>query len=350
MRPSPRLSVHYLDRRGTQLGLLAAVTALLQLAAGTGLAYTVGFSRVAGVIQKPEPRYLLPLLAALVVSFVGYYFAYRGIYRIEGGPDLPGSHMRAVVTAGFGGFLAHGGSALDAYALQAAGSDERDAKVRVTCLGGMEHGILSLIGTAAAIAVLAAGYPKPPLDFTLPWAVLPVPGFLLAFWLAERYRDRLREAPGWRGKVGIFCDAIHLVRVTFRHPVRWAGVLLGLTAFWLAECLAGWAGVAFFGFHMNWARFVIGFGTGMVFTRRTGPFAGAGVLELVLPLSLWASGAPLPVAILGLFLYRAVSIWLPMPLALGRLRTLRQMGEGRVPGTRGTASPPGEPALQRNPA
>ncbi len=346
MRHLPRLSVHYLDHRGTQLGLLAAGTALLQLAAGTGLAYTVGFDRVASVLQEPAWAYVVPLLVALLISFVGYFYAYRGIYRIEGGPDLPGSQMRAVVTAGFGGFLAHGGSALDAYALQAAGTGERDAKVRVTCLGGMEHGMLSLIGTAAAIAVLAADYPKPPLDFTLPWAVVPVPGFLLAFWLAERYRNRLRDAPGWPGKVGIFCDAIHLVRITFRHPVRWAGILLGMTAFWLAECLAGWAGMAFFGYHMNWALFIIGFSTGMVFTRRTGPFAGAGVLELVLPVSLWASGAPLPVAILGMFLYRALSIWLPMPLALGRLHTLRQMGQRRVAGVERTAQSPREQALQ----
>lgn len=350
MRHLPRLSVHYLDHRGTQLGLLAAVTAFLQLAASIGLAYAVGFERIADVIQHRHWPFLVPLVAALVISFVGYYYAYRDIYRLEGGPDLPGHQMRAVVTAGFGGFLAHGGSALDTYALQAAGTDERDAKVRVTCLGGMEHGILSLVGTAAAIAVLAAGYPKPPLDFTLPWAVLPVPGFLLAFWLAERYRDRLREAPGWRAKAGIFCDAIHLVRVTFRHPVRWAGILIGLAVFWLAECLAGWAGMAFFGYHMNWARFVIGFGTGMVFTRRTGPFAGAGVLELVLPVSLWASGAPLAVAILGMFVYRALSIWLPMPLALGRLRTLRQMGQRRLQGAEGTVRPPREPALQENTA
>jgi uncharacterized membrane protein YbhN (UPF0104 family) len=345
MRHVPRLSVHYLDHRGTQLGLLASATALLQLAAGIGLAYTVGFDRAASVIEHPDWPFLVPLIAALAISFVGYYYAYRGIYRIEGGPDLPGRQMRAVVTAGFGGFLAHGGAALDTYALRAAGTDERDANVRVTCLGGMEHGILSLICTAAAIAVLAAGYPKPALDLSLPWAVLPVPGFLLAFWLAERDRDGRRDAPGWRAKVGIFCDAIHLVRIAFRHPVRRAAVLLGMTVFWLAECLAGWAGMAFFGYHMNWPRFVIGFGTGMVFTRRTGPFAGAGVLELALPVALWASGAPLAVAILGMFVYRAASIWLPMPMALGRLRTLRQMGRNG-PGAQGTAPRPKEPALQ----
>src|SRR5262249_32091145 len=257
------------------------------------------------------------------------------------------AQMRAVVTAGFGGFLARGGAALDDYALQAAGTDERDAKVRVTCLGGMEHGILSLIGTVAAIVVLAMGFPKPPVDFTLPWAVLPVPGFLLAFWLAERDRDQVRDAPGWRGKLGIFLDGIHLVFALFRRPLREAPVLLGMTAFWLAECFAGWAGLAAFGYHMNAARFIIGLATGMVFTRRTGPFAGAGVLELVLPVSLWASGAPLVVAVVGMFTYRALSLWLPLPFALGRLRTLRQLGARSGPGAPGQIqSPPKEPALR----
>jgi hypothetical protein len=174
--------------------------------------------------------------------------------------------MRAVVTVGFGGFLARGGTVLDVYALQAAGTDERDAKVRVTSLGGMEHGILSLIGTVAAIAVLASGVGSPPLNFTLPWAVIPIPGFLFAFRLAERYRDRLRGRPGWKGKLAVFLDAVHLVGVLFRHPIRWAPALMGMIVFWLAESFAGWAGLAVFGYHMNAARFFIGFATGTVFT------------------------------------------------------------------------------------
>jgi hypothetical protein len=106
---------------------------------------------------------------------VGYYFAYRGIYSVEGGPGLGRREMIAVVTAGFGGFLAHGGGALDQYALQAAGPDKRDASVRVTALAGLEHGILGYVGSGAAIAVLALGLPAPPADFSVPWAVIPVP-------------------------------------------------------------------------------------------------------------------------------------------------------------------------------
>jgi hypothetical protein len=64
----------------------------------------------------------------------GYYFAYQGIFRVDDGSRLSGRQLRAVVVAGFGGLLTHGGGALDKYALQAAGADEKDAKARATAL------------------------------------------------------------------------------------------------------------------------------------------------------------------------------------------------------------------------
>jgi hypothetical protein len=77
---------------------------------------------------------------------------------VEGGPRLSRPQMRAVVAAGFGGFLAHGGGALDQYALQAAGAEQADAKARVTALGGLEHGVLAIGGCATAIILLATGH------------------------------------------------------------------------------------------------------------------------------------------------------------------------------------------------
>jgi hypothetical protein len=73
----PPLSSHYLNTRLGQLGLLIGAAAVLQLATAVGLAYV----------------------------------------------------------AGFGGFLAYGGAALDTYALEAAGADEREAKVRCLAWG-----------------------------------------------------------------------------------------------------------------------------------------------------------------------------------------------------------------------
>ena len=50
---------------------------------------------------------------------------------------------------------------------------------------------------------------------------------------------------------------------------------------------------------MNGAALLVGYCTGMVFTRRIAPLAGAGTLTLILPLTIWASGAPLATAIIG---------------------------------------------------
>jgi uncharacterized membrane protein YbhN (UPF0104 family) len=321
------LSANYLGSRGAVLALLLGIATALELAAGAGLAFVAGFSQVLAALGRFDWIWLLLLVGALLVSFVGYYFAYRGIFRVDGGPRLPRRQMIAVVAAGFGGFLAHGGGVLDQYALEAAGADDDEAKVRVSALAGLEHGVLAIAGTGCAIAVLAFGFHRPPPDFTLPWAVIPVPGFLVAFWLGERYRNRFDGCSGWRHKTGTFLASIHIVRELFVHPRRWGSAVAGMAVFWAADALAAWAGLAAFGYDMDWAALFIGFATGMVFTRRTGPLAGAGVLALVLPVTIWQSGAPFAAAIVGIFAYRILALWLPMPASLAALPTMREMAE-----------------------
>jgi len=315
-------------------------------AAGAGLAYLAGFSRVRATLGDFHWVWMIALCGALFVSFAGYYYAYRGIFRVAGGPRLARYQMLAVVAAGFGGFLAHGGGGLDQYALKAAGADDKDAKARAAGLAGLEHGVLAIGGCAAAIVALVAVLSKPAPDFTLPWAIIPIPGFLIAFWVAERYRGRFRGRDGWRGFLGTFLESIHLIRELFVHPLRWGPAIAGMALFWAADAFAAWAGLAAFGFEMNAAALFVGFATGMVFTRRTGPLAGAGILALVLPLTLLYSGAPFAAAIVGIFAYRILALLLPMPASLAVLPTLRKMGEP-VPHAEGVAEAPDEPALQR---
>jgi hypothetical protein len=342
------LSAHHEHSRASKLAMLLVLAGVLQLSAGVGLAYVAGFSGVRAVLGDFNPVWLAALVGALGVSFAGYYYAYEGMFTVAGGPTLQGWQMRTVVTTGFGGFLAHGGGALDRYALEAAGADQREAKTRVSGLAGLEHGVLALGGTGTAIAVLASGSGQPPADFTIPWSVIPVPGFLIAFWLAERYRDRFRGRDGWRGSLGNFLESIHLIQVMFSHPRSCGLPLAGMALFWAADAFAAWAGMAAFGFKMNAASLFVGFATGMVFTRRTGPLAGAGVLALCLPLAIWFSGAPLAVAVVGIFTYRVLALWLPVPASLALLPTLRKMGEHRIPQAEGHAEPPGEPGLRHS--
>src|SRR5438067_3599939 len=242
-------SGHLLDLRGREMGFLIGLCALLELAAGIGLSYVAGFGAVQHALGDMLVRWpwLLGLAAALIVSFAGYYLAYDGIFTLERGPRLTPRQMRVVVTAGFGGFLSHGGSSLDTHALTSAGCGKREASVRVWGLAGLEQGVLSLAACVAAIVMLATGRNVPPLNFTLPWAVIPVPGFLLAFWLAERYRGRLRDRRGGAGGAGIFLDSIHLVRRLFVTPGRrHAGAVPGMALFWAADFFAAWCALAAF--------------------------------------------------------------------------------------------------------
>ena len=178
MRLVPRrlMSGQQMQRRASELSLLAVLAVALELAAGTGLAYLAGFSNVRAVLGRFDWPWLTALVGGLIISFAGYYFAYRGIFRVLNGPRLPWRQMLAVVAAGFGGFIALGGGALDQYALEAAGADKDEAKARAVGLAGLEHGVLAIGGTAAAIAVLMLGRRLPPPSFTLPWAVIPIPG------------------------------------------------------------------------------------------------------------------------------------------------------------------------------
>ncbi len=328
-----------LRRRPKLLGLFVFALAL-EVMAAVGLSYVAGFGRVWHVLGAWSWPWLLVAAGGIAVSLVGYFYAHRGIYRVQDGPALSSRELRAILAAGFGGFLAHGGSAADVYALEGAGEPERGAKVRVTALAGLEHGILSLLGTIAAIDVLARGLAAPPTDVTVPWAVIPVPGLLIALWLAGRPWQPDEDADGWRGSLWVFYDSIRVIRDMFTDATYWPAIG-GMFLYWVADAFAGWAGMAGFGYHMDWAPFVVGFATGMVFTRRMGPLAGAGVLALVLPVTIWYSGAPLAVAVVGIFVYRILSMCLPAPFSLASLGTLRRLGER---GTRASA-PDYEPAL-----
>ena len=336
-----------LEQRRSRLTALLVLAALLQVGAAVGMAYVAGFSDVRAALERWNAAWLAVMVGSIVLSFVGYFWAYRGIYRVEDGPRLRFRDEIAVVAGGFGGFLARGGSALDDYALRATGADKRDAKVRVSALAGLEHGALAVIGTVAGIVVLVEGRSSPPADFSVPWAVLPIPGFAVAFWLAERYRERLRDRAGWRGKLGVFLDSIHLNRELFLRPRQYGSAVLGMLVFWLTDAFAMWAALAAFGFTMDAAALFVGYAVGMVFTRRTGPLGGAGILMVVLPVTIWYSGAPMATAVAGVFAYRVIALWLPMPFALASLPTLRDMGESGSPGAEGRAGSD-EPALEHH--
>ena len=323
------LSGHYIERGWHALALLLIVASVLELAACVGLAYVAGFTQVQAVVEDFNWRWLAVAPAAWAVSYVGYYFAYRGVFHVQAGRELPTPILAAVALAGFGGFLAYSGGSLDAYALRTAGAEEREVRVRVAGLAALEQGALALLGCGVSVAVLLGGMRGVPAGASIPWAVAPVPGFLIAFWLADRYRNRFSSHTGWHGLAGTLLHSVQMIRQLFAHPVRWGWAIIGMAVFWAADAIAAWAGLASFGVRMNLAALFIGFASGMLFTRRTGPLAGAGILALLLPLTISYCGVPFAVAVAGVFAYRMLSLWLPTPAYLAVLPTLRKIGDRR---------------------
>jgi hypothetical protein len=73
--------------------LLIIVATPLDLSAVAGLAYLAGFSRVRAALGQFSPVWPAALAGALGISFVGYYYAYRGVFTIEDGPNLTGDDL-----------------------------------------------------------------------------------------------------------------------------------------------------------------------------------------------------------------------------------------------------------------
>jgi hypothetical protein len=327
-----RLSTHHVYWSKHQLAGLTVVMAALYVAAGVGMAYVAGFSAVRRRLEDAQWWWLAPSFAGLLVAFCGYYFAYRGIKSAEKGGEIETRSLLAVVAAAFSGFLAYGATALDEFAMRAGGSNEREALVRVSALTEFEQAVLAMVVCPASIVAVALGVAFPRPDFTWPWAVIPPPAFILGLWLAARYRTRFRNRRGSRRRLGMFLDSAHLVSSVLRHPRRHGIAVAGMALFWGGEMFAVWSATAAFGFHMSALMAIVGIGTAMIFTRRTAPLAGAGLMLLALVPSLWyGSGVPFAAATLGAAAYGALTMWTPLPAALAALPTLRRLGRRSKP-------------------
>jgi uncharacterized membrane protein YbhN (UPF0104 family) len=319
-RLSFRLPPHHVDAGPVRLAFVLVLEAGLYLAAAVGMAYVAGFATVDRTLSRVNWPWLVACLALVPPAYFGYYLAYRPVFRLKNCTlDIDRPSRLAVVAAGFAGFLDHGGGTLDRVALEAAGASKRDAKVRVTMLSGLEHGVLAVPCVIAAAVLVGIGGSTPGASFTLPWIIGPVVGAALGFWAIRRFHPR--------GRLAVPFAAGRLLLGMFTRPRKHALPLGGMLLFWLADMVILWCAMAGFGFKMNIGATVIAFGTAMIVTRRNGPLGGVGVMDLALPPTLWVCGAHWGPAVLGVFAYRFFTLWLPLPVALLGLPRLRALIE-----------------------
>lgn len=303
---------------------LAAMVAFL--AALAVMSTIAGWSDVEARVVATLSFWFAIAFGAQAVAFCAYVLAYRAVASVEGGRRLPIREAVELVAVGFGAFLAKGGAALDSDALRGRGESKHEGEIRVLALDALEHAPLAPAACASAIALLAEGRRKPGLDFTIPWAALVPIGAVVAV-LAVRRRDRFTGERGWRGKLGDVLEGIH---VFFRLAAEWRRYwpgFVGASAYWAGDVVCLWASLKPFAAAPPFAGVILAHAVGYVLTRRTLPLAGAGIVEVLMPLTLAASGAPFSGAILGVFVYRIFNLWLPLvPAALALPRLRRRFG------------------------
>lgn len=321
LRPAP-----HLEREPAQHALLVLVGAGLALGAVVGIAWAAGFGRVLHELHRVDPIWLPVAFGMEVAAYFGYVVAYREIARVEGGPQLGLGRAGAIVAAGFGAFVIRGGFVVDRQALEDAGLDPRQARVRVLGLGVLEYAILAPAAALAAVIILARGSTHPSLGFTLPWAIAVPLGFVAAF-AALGLRHRVRDEGGWRAGVRHALDAVNMLKHLASQGAQHGGAFVGTTLYWVGDVGCLWASLRAFHDSPDLPALVIGYATGYALTRRTLPLGGAGSVEALVSFALAWTGIPLAKAVLSVCAYRIFNLWLPLlPAAIG-LRHLKRWRE-----------------------
>jgi uncharacterized membrane protein YbhN (UPF0104 family) len=318
LRPVP-----HLERDTAQHALLVGIAAALAVGAAVGTAWAAGFPSVLAALREIDPIWLPVAFGMEVAAYFGYVVAYREVARVEDGPVLGLARAGAIVAAGFGVFVIRGGFIVDRQALEAAGLDPRQARVRVLGLGALEYAVLAPAAALAAVIVLVRGSTHPSLGFTLPWALAVPLGFAAALG-ALAIRPRLRDARGWRAVLRHALDGVQVLRHLSTQGARYGGAFLGATLYWVGDIGCLWACLRAFHDSPDLAALVIGYATGYALTRRTLPLGGAGAVEALVSFALAWSGVPLAKAVLAVCAYRVFNLWLPLvPAAIG-LRHLKR--------------------------
>ncbi|MDX6414435.1 MAG: hypothetical protein QOH23_1845 [Gaiellaceae bacterium] len=318
LRPAP-----HLERHASQHALLVAIGGALALGAVVGIAWAAGFENVLDELRHIDPIWFPVAFGMELAAYFGYVVAYREVARLEGGPRLGIAHAGAIVAAGFGAFVIRGGFIVDRQALEAAGLEPRQARIRVLGLGALEYAVLAPAATLAAVVLLARGSTHPSLGFTLPWLIAVPLGFAAAF-AALTLRPRVRDESGWRAVVRHGLEAVHMLRRLASQEAKHGGAFFGTTLYWVGDVGCLWASLRAFHESPDLAALVIGYATGYALTRRTLPLGGAGTVEALVSFALAWTGIPLAKAVLAVCAYRIFNLWLPLvPAAIG-LRHLKR--------------------------
>jgi uncharacterized membrane protein YbhN (UPF0104 family) len=260
-----------------------------------------------------------------LLSFAGYV----ALLWLVAGRATPRMGIRESAEVTLGGAAATrlvptggvGGAALTLWALRRTGLDHRGAgRTLLTFLVLLYAVFLGAIAVAGTLLALGATGMHGPLALTAIPAALAATGIAIALALGLRHRRAGAAASSGAGRVR---SGGHLLGEAVHEAIRLVGSadarLLGALAWWAFDAAVLWAMLDAFGAGVPLLLVVLAYFVGQVGNLIPIPGAVSGGIAGVL----LAFGVDADLAIVSVLGYRAVAIWLPAPIGLAALASLR---------------------------
>lgn len=310
--------------------LLSAAAALIALGAFAGMSIAAGVPAVRGRIEQLAPIWLAVAVGARLASYVGYGIAHRWVTGACDRSALDADDAMRVAAFGAGATSLKGGFSIDARALRGAGASRREARAHVAALALLEYVVLALAAWCCALLLL--GEPGVKGAAVLPWAIGVPAGVAVAIAVWPWLRGRDRES-----RLRTVVAGAEILGHEWRRPVRATVAVAGMSLYWAAEAGALWASLRAFGVSCAPSVAILGYATGYVLTPRGLPLAGAGISEVLVPVSLMWLGVPLAAAVPAALAAELVRLGVSLPVALhSKAEVHRLVGLERT--ARGTGS------------
>jgi uncharacterized membrane protein YbhN (UPF0104 family) len=315
--PLPAFDARALARRAALPAAVAvAAVAVLVLAGGPLEAFADALRRA----LEADPRWVLAAVVFEVVSFSGYI----GLMWLVGARATPRLDLKASAQVTLGGAAVTrllptggaGGVALTLWAFRRTGLESGEATRTLLTFLVLLYTVF-LIAIVAAGGALAVGLADS--HDHLAWSAIPALGAMLVIGLAIaaatlRHRPEAGRLAGGAAALGAGVrEALALLR---SGDLR----LLGAPLWWAFDAAVLWGMLNAFGAPPPLAVVVLGYFVGMV--ANTIPLPGAvsgGMVGVLL-----AFGVEADLALASVLAYRALAIWLPAPVGLAALGSLRR--------------------------
>jgi uncharacterized membrane protein YbhN (UPF0104 family) len=294
------------------------VVFVLEAAALGGLVWWAGWHGILHALSIENAEWFALCAGGQIVAYVGYTLALRAVAAVDDGVRLDLAASFGIVSVGFAPIFsanAGGGFSIDVVTLREAGMTRRRAFRRVLALSALEYAVL-----APAVAVcggllffhvggVASG------DIALPWLAV-IPGAAVAVWLTSPRHaswSRVSREAGWvRRSFAHGVAALTVLRNLAVGSEREWTAFAGAALYWLGDMVTLWAALRVFDIRLSVPVLVLAYGTGWALTRRSLPFGGPGMVEILLAWVLTWFHVPFAPAAAGVVAYRLFNFWLAL--------------------------------------